>query len=117
VSGNESVFRSPESVLKASSVAIVGASERGKWPRQIFTSLKEFGYPGRIYLVNPRQAQVYGERSFPSLRELPEPVEHAIVIVPAVAVPDVLEDAQASGFKSATVYAGAVGDGEDSESK
>jgi acetate---CoA ligase (ADP-forming) len=116
VSGN-SVFRSPASVLQASSVAIVGASERGKWPRQIFTSLREFGYPGRIYLVNPRQAQVYGERTFPSLRALPEPVEHAIVIVPAVAVPDVLEDAQASGFKSATVYAGAVGDGEDPESK
>jgi acetate---CoA ligase (ADP-forming) len=116
VSGN-SVFRSPASVLQASSVAIVGASERGKWPRQIFTSLREFCYPGRIYLVNPRQAQVYGERTFPSLRALPEPVEHAIVIVPAVAVPGVLEDAQASGFKSATVYAGAVGDGEDPESK
>jgi acetate---CoA ligase (ADP-forming) len=117
VSGNESVFRSPASVLRASSVAIVGASERGKWPRQIFTSLREFGYPGRIYLINPRQAQVYGERTFASLRELPEPAEHAIVIVPAVAVPAVLEDAQASGCKSATVYAGAVGDGEDPESK
>ncbi|MCL2429205.1 MAG: acetate--CoA ligase family protein, partial [Alphaproteobacteria bacterium] len=116
MSGNE-LFRSPASVLQASSVAIVGASERGKWPRQIFTSLKEFGYPGRVYLVNPRQAQVYGERTFSSLRALPEPVDHAIVIVPAAAVPHVLEDAQASGFKSATVYAAAVGDGEDPESK
>jgi acetyltransferase len=114
---NESVFRSPMSVLKAQSVALVGASERGKWPRQIFSSLREFGYPGKVFLVNPRQGQVYGERCYPSLRELPEGVEHAMVIVPAVGVPDVLKDAQAAGVKSATVYAGAVGDGEDPESK
>ena len=48
---------------------------------------------------------------------LPEPVEHAMVIVPAAGVADVLTDAKAAGVKSATVYAGAVGDGEDPESK
>jgi acetate---CoA ligase (ADP-forming) len=117
VGSNENMFRSPASVLKARSVALVGASERGKWPRQIFASLRDFGYPGKIFLVNPRQAQVYGERCYPSLRDLPEGVEHAMVIVPAVGVPDVLNDAQAAGLKSATVYAGAVGDGEDPESK
>jgi acetate---CoA ligase (ADP-forming) len=111
------VFRSPASVLRAASVALVGASERGNWPKIIFGNLREFGFQGRVFLVNPRQAQVYGERCFPSLRELPEPVEHAIVIVPAAGVPDVLKEAEAAGVKSATVYAGAVGDGEDPESK
>ena len=105
MSASEGLFRSPVSVLRASSVALVGASERGKWPRQIFASLREFGYPGRIFLVNPRQGEVYGERSYPSLRELPEPAEHAMVIVPAVGVPDVLKDAQAAGVKSPTAPA------------
>jgi acetate---CoA ligase (ADP-forming) len=117
VSANEIVFRSPASVLQASSVALVGASERGKWPRLIFDSLRAFGYPGRVFLVNPRQGEVYGEPCFPSLRALPEPIDHAIVIVPAAGVADVLTDAQAAGLKSATIYAGAVGDGEDPESK
>jgi acetyltransferase len=117
VSADEIVFRSPASVLQASSVALVGASERGKWPRLIFDNLRAFGYAGRVFLVNPRQSEVYGERCFPSLRELPEPVEHAIVIVPAAGVADVLTDAKAAGLKSATIYAGAVGDGEDPESK
>jgi acetyltransferase len=117
VSADEIVFRSPASVLQASSVALVGASERGKWPRLIFDNLREFGYAGRVFLVNPRQSEVYGERCFPSLRELPEPVDHAIVIVPATGVADVLTDAQAAGLKSATIYAGAVGDGEDPQSK
>jgi acyl-CoA synthetase (NDP forming) len=114
---DEIVFRSPASVLQAASVALVGASERGKWPRLIYDNLRSFGYAGRVLLVNPRQSEVYGERCFPSLRALPEPVDHAIVIVPAAGVADVLTDAQAAGVKSATIYAGAVGDGEDPESK
>jgi acetate---CoA ligase (ADP-forming) len=110
-------FRSPRSVLCASSVAIVGASERGKWPKQIFSSLKEFGYPGSVYLINPRQTEVFGERCFASFRDLPEPVEHAIVIVPAAAVANVLEDAERAGVASATIYAAGLGDGEDPESQ
>src|SRR5437660_10724600 len=109
VSADEIVFRSPASVLRASSVALVGASERGKWPQLIFSSLRKFGYAGRVFLVNPRQTQVYGERCYPSLRALPEPVEHALVIVPAAGVADVLTDAKAASVKSATIYAGAVG--------
>src|SRR5919112_3921524 len=104
------LFRSPESVLRASSVAIVGASERGKWPKQIFGSLRERGYPGRVYLINPRQQEVFGERCFASLRDLPEKVEHAIIIVPGTAVPKVLEEAEQVGLTSATVYAAGLGD-------
>ncbi len=105
-------FLSPESVLRAKSLALVGASERSRWPRDIYGSLRKYGFPGQIYLVNPRQSAVYGETAYSSLRELPEPVDHAIVIVPGMAVADVLEDAAARGISSATVYAGGVGDGE-----
>jgi acetyltransferase len=98
-------------------VAIVGASERGQWQGLIYRNLRDYKYPGRVYLVNPRQKEVWGERCFPSLREIPDPIDHAMVIVPAVAVADVLVDADAAGVKSATVYAAAMGDGNDPASK
>src|SRR5580698_8695981 len=98
-------------MLQASSVAIVGASERARWPSQIYSNLREFGYGGRIVLINPRQQTVFGEPCVPSLRDLATPVDHAMVIVPAPHVPDVLADAEAAGVKSATIYASAVGDG------
>src|SRR5215468_1583398 len=107
------LFRSAVSTLQAKSLAIVGASERARWPSEIYKNLREFGYGGRIAFVNPRQTQVFGERCYPSLRELPEPVDHAFIIIPAVGVPDALADAEASGVKSATVYASMMGDGED----
>jgi acyl-CoA synthetase (NDP forming) len=114
---NEMLFRSPRTVLSAKSLAIVGASERGRWPSQIYQNLKSHGYQGRIYLINPRQKEIYGERAYPSLRDLPEVVDHAIVIVPAAGVAGVLEDAEAAGVTTATIYSGAMGDGEEPESK
>jgi acyl-CoA synthetase (NDP forming) len=111
-----SLFRSAISTLKAKSLAIVGASERARWPSEIYRNLREFGYGGRIALINPRQRQVFGERCYPSLRDLPQPVEHALVIVPAPAVPDVLIDAEQGGIESATVYSAMMGDGEEPES-
>jgi acyl-CoA synthetase (NDP forming) len=117
VSGSESVVRSPASMLRASSVAIVGASERARWPSQIFTNLRQFGYGGRIYLINPRQQTVFGERCYSSLREVGEPIDHAMVIVPAEHVANVLTDGEAAGVKSATIYASNVGDGESEASQ
>src|SRR5215475_11186916 len=113
----DGLFRSAVSTLQAKSVAIVGASERARWPSDIFKNLREFGYPGSVVLVNPRQREVYGQPCFPSLRDLPAPVDHALVIVPAAAVPGVLTDAEEAGVKSATVYAAMMGDGEEPESK
>jgi acyl-CoA synthetase (NDP forming) len=114
---NNTLFRQAASTLQAKSLAIVGASERARWPSEIYRNLREFGYPGRIALINPRQTQVFGERCYPSLRDLPEPVDHALVIVPAAAVPGVLTDAEQAGVGSATVYASMIGDGEEPESK
>ncbi len=114
---DDNAFRSVETVLRPKSVAIVGASERGRWPQDIYFASVEGGYAGRVHLINPRQAEVYGQRAYPSLKDLPAPPDHAIVIVPGQAVPGVLEEAAAAGVKSATVYAGAVGDGDSEASQ
>src|SRR5215475_8676110 len=113
----EAAARSPASMLQASSLAIVGASERARWASEIFSNLRKFGYGGRIVLVNPRQSRVFGEDCLPTLRELSAPVDHALVIVPAVHLAGVLSDAEAVGVKSATVYASSVGDGDSEGSR
>ena len=106
-------FRDPASTLRPQSLAIVGASDRARWPERIFTSLREGGFPGRVYPINPRLKEVWGTTCYPDLAALPEPVEHAVVIVPAPAVQQVLEEGVRSGLKSATVYAAHIGEGTD----
>jgi acetyltransferase len=109
------VFRSPLPLLNPGSVAIVGASERAKWATQIFHNLRQFGYPGRVYPVNPRVSEVWGVRCYPDLASLPEPPDHALVIVPAPSVQAVVETGVKAGLKSATIYASQIGEGEDPE--
>jgi acetate---CoA ligase (ADP-forming) len=108
-------FRSPLPLLCPPSIAIVGASERAKWPTLIYRNLRDFGYPGTIYPVNPRGGEVWGLRCYPDLASLPKPPDHALVIVPAPAVQGVLETGVAAGLKSATVYASQIGEGDDPE--
>jgi acyl-CoA synthetase (NDP forming) len=112
---SDSAFRSPLPLLDPASIAVVGASERGKWATQIFRNLRDFGYPGQVYPVNPRLTQVWGSRCYPDLASLPEPPQHAMVIVPAPAVQDVIETGVKAGLKSATIYASQIGEGEDPE--
>src|SRR5207302_8719568 len=76
-SASQGLFRSVATTLAAKSLAIVGASERARWPSEIFRNLREFGYPGRIALVNPRQKAVFGQRCFDWLRLVPELVGNA----------------------------------------
>jgi acyl-CoA synthetase (NDP forming) len=110
------VFKSAERTLRARSVALVGASERAKWPSDIYAGLRDGGYPGKIYPINPKYRELWGIPCYPDFSALPSPVEHAAVIVPARNVVPVLEDGIAHGVKSATVYAAGVGDGVDPES-
>src|SRR4051812_50153952 len=70
---DQSLFRSAVSTLQAKSLAIVGASERARWPSEIFKNLREFGYGGRRALVNPPQTGGCGAQRFSSLRALARP--------------------------------------------
>jgi acetyltransferase len=102
-------------LLQPRSVAIVGASERAKWPTQIYKHLRAFGYPGKIFAVNPKSTKVWDIECYPDLAALPEPPHHAVVIVPAPAVKEVLEVGVTAGLKSATVYASRIGEGRNEE--
>jgi acyl-CoA synthetase (NDP forming) len=110
------VFKSAERTLRARSVALVGASERGKWPRDIYASLRDGGYAGNIYPINPKYRELWGIPCYPDFAALPSPAEHAAVIVPAPHVISILEDGVRHGLRSATVYAAGVGDGTVPES-
>ena len=91
-----------DSLLNPRSVAIIGASRtRGfYWVR----SFLEYGFPGKIFPVNPKEKEVLGLKCYPSILDVPEEVDFAIIAVPAPIVPKVLEDCAKKGVKLATVF-------------
>ncbi|GGJ42876.1 acetate--CoA ligase family protein [Streptomyces brasiliensis] len=74
------------------SVAIVGASDnRAKTTARPLAFLRQSGWDGRLYPINPVRETVLGERAWPSLRELPEVPEHVFVLTGADAALETLE--------------------------
>lgn len=91
-------------VFRPRSVAVVGAGrERGGIGRQILDNLLAFGFTGPVYPVHPVARAVGGIRAYPSVRDLPEPVDLAVVAVPADKVPGLVEECGQAGVKGLVI--------------
>jgi acyl-CoA synthetase (NDP forming) len=93
-------------LLSPRSVAVVGQSDdAGKTTGRPLKFLRQAGYRGTIYPVNPRRETVLGERAWKSVAELPEPPDHAYLVVPTQAVVDTVRDCGRAGVKIASILA------------
>ena len=91
-------------LLSPDSIAIVGASADTETLRGRLThALIGHGYDGRILPVTRSQSEVLGLRAYPSVTALPEPVDLAVILVPAAHVVDTLEQCGARGVRAAVV--------------
>ena len=91
-------------VFQPGSVAVVGASRRmGTVGRAILHNIVTAGYQGRIYAVNPHAAHMEAVRCVASVSALPEPVDLAVIAVPAVAVSAVADECGRRGVKALVV--------------
>jgi acetate---CoA ligase (ADP-forming) len=103
-------------LLSARSVAIVGASPKGRWPMGIYRNLKK-AYGGKIFLVNPNYKEIAEDPCYPNLGALPEVPEHLLMLIPTKAVLSTLEEATKLGTKAATIYSAGFGEGDDPDGK
>lgn len=102
-----------ENLLRAKSVAIVGASQKGAWPQGIYRNLKGAKFSGAVYLINPNYSELYGDRCYPNLSALPQIPEELLVLIPTRAVLGVVEEAAKLGTRAATIYTAGFGEGDD----
>ena len=104
-------YQDPTVILKilraARTVAIVGLSKDPLRPSNfIGFYLKRHGY--RIVPVNPREQEILGERSYPSLTDVPFPVDIVDVFRRPDAVPDIAREAVAIGAKALWLQFGVI---------
>jgi acyl-CoA synthetase (NDP forming) len=87
-------------------VAIAGATanpQKGGY-HIVYNARK--GFKGRIYPVNPRYREIDGIPCFPSIMDVPDPVDMAILFVPAPAVPDLAAQCARRGIRGIIVESG-----------
>jgi acetyltransferase len=100
-----------DKMIRARSIAIVGASQKktetggDKLGTVALNHLLAHGYPGKIYPVNPKEAEIRGLACYPSVADIPEDVDLALIAVPAKASVAVMKDCGKKGVKTAIVLA------------
>jgi acetate---CoA ligase (ADP-forming) len=96
-------------LLRPQSIAVLGASEReGTVGRNAVENLLRGGFEGGLYAVNPGRKSVLGVPCYPTLAELPEPVEHVVFAVADTRMDAALDDVIAHGARAATMMSSLV---------
>jgi acyl-CoA synthetase (NDP forming)/ribosomal protein S18 acetylase RimI-like enzyme len=99
--------RSVHNLLHPRSVAVIGAStDPTKVGYVALTNLLSADFAGTVYPVNPEHRSVRGVRAYSSVLDIPDPVDLALVAVPAEAVESVLDGALAKGVKTLLIVSG-----------
>ena len=86
------------------SLALIGASrEPGKLGHITLKNLIDGGFKGKIFPVNPEAADVLGLKAYPSVKDVADEIDLAVVTVPAILVPKVIRECGEKGIKAAII--------------
>src|SRR5580704_2577125 len=92
-----------DAMFAPSSVAVIGATNRsGTVGRTVLENLLH-GFQGAVYAVNTKHEEVLGLKVYRSIRNIPCPVDLAVIATPAATVPQLVGECVDAGAKSAVV--------------
>ena len=93
-----------DAIFAPRSVAVVGATEKpGSVGRTILWNLISSPFGGTVFPVNPRRSNVLGIRAYPTVADIPEPPELAVIVTPAPTVPGLIGECGEAGVCGAIV--------------
>ncbi len=93
-----------EELFRPSALAVIGASDKpGKVGRVVLENIIHSGYRGTVYPVNPSYKEIFSLKCYPSMSDLPEAPELAVIIIPAAAVQKVMEECGSRGVKAVVI--------------
>ncbi|MDQ1435813.1 MAG: hypothetical protein QOF59_2629 [Actinomycetota bacterium] len=107
-------------LLAPRSIAVIGASTTsGKIGHELFRNLLEYGFEGPVYPVHPSSVSVAGVRAYPSVLDVPDEVDLAVIVVPAPEVPAIARECAEKGVHGMLVitagFAEVGAEGKDAE--
>ena len=91
-------------IFSPRSLVVVGANrERGKIGSELLHNVVSGGYTGRLSVVHPSAASIDGVKAYPSVAEVPGPIDLALIAVPADRVTGIVDESIAKGVKAVVV--------------
>ena len=93
------------------SVVVIGVSERpDNLARNIVENLFEFQFHGEILLVGRKEGIFFGRKIYPSLDDIPEGIDVAVILTPAQTVPGIIESCGRKKIRWAVIESGGFGE-------
>ena len=93
-----------EAIFRPRSVAVIGATEKpGSVGRDLLWNLISSPFGGAVYPVNPNRRSVLGVKAYPSLADIPDPVELAVIVTPATSAPGLVAECAAKGVRGVII--------------
>ena len=103
--------RSIARLLSPRSIAVIGASaEPTKLGHAVLVNLLRSNFAGPVFPVNPDAVSVQGVRAYPTVTDIPDPVDLAVVTVPAATVAEVVESCRVKGVHGLVVMTAGFAD-------
>jgi acyl-CoA synthetase (NDP forming) len=93
------------SFFNPSSVAIIGASsDPEKLSGRIVRFLRDSGFQGKVFPVNRSATEIQGYRAFTTLSDIPDVIDHAIIVTPAASCAAAMKECAAKGIRAVQVF-------------
>jgi len=100
-----------EKIFNPSSVAIIGASEvPGKASERRTRSLLEGGYKGDVYLINPKRAELFSRKAYPSILDVGKPVDLVMIVLAPRLLTSAVADSVKAGAKGIIIITAGLGE-------
>ena len=100
-----------EYIFHPRSIAVVGASAEPRKQGHVYLELlRDFGFSGKVYAVNPKLKQILGFTCYPSLKDIPKPVDYVICCIPAPSTPQLISECVAKRVKVVHLFTGRFGE-------
>ncbi|HZI92725.1 MAG TPA: acetate--CoA ligase family protein [Patescibacteria group bacterium] len=96
--------RSLDAIFRPRSIAVVGASrDRTSIGREILHNLIEYEFNGTVFPVNPKATTVHSLKCYPDVAAIPDPIDLAVIVVPSLRVPEVVDQCGRKGVRGIVV--------------
>mgnify|MGYP001805812923 CR=1 FL=1 len=89
-----------DKIMKPKSIAVIGASTKPLTiGSEIMLRLKEYGFTGNLYPINPKADQIEGFKAYPTVLEVPGSIDFAVIVVPRQFIFETLDQCNQKGIK------------------
>src|SRR5512133_574499 len=93
-----------KSIFAPKNVAVIGATEKeGSVGRTILWNLISSPFGGAVFPINPKRSSLLGIKAYPSIKDVPDQVDLAVIVTPSTSIPDLIAECVDAGVKGAIV--------------